>query len=882
MPKTLTDNDFLATPKVLSDNDFLEAPEAPVLNDQDFMNLSPSEPQEIPSYGLSDTVKAVGEGIAGTFPAAVAHRAIKNILPVAESEASKAIRGDDSRFVGRMWDALWKGEDIGGSEWTQGLLGKDLDKSLREGSKSIQSKFGQLVKDNKPMVIAGLANPMTMPYALTALVNPDLMNLAGEAGVAVQDPAILLATGKGMKALSKMTKSAKEVKRVQKLADNSYFNMLEQQAANRIAQAEAKQKVSSLMSKVFAKGKKAPVAALDDAAIAGSKLAEAEAKAGGAVEAEGRLYTKYLKEMGFEVAKQKPVARWKRAFANPTEYFSALDKAGDTEGLGNIPRMMFVKDNAATIQTNIFKQSANKIVKMLKKAGISGEEALTQLRNGTLDPKITQHVKALEEGMWQVAKTQGHKLHKADNYFATMRRTLVPIKQRGKVPKSLRKLVSPKQAKEEILPGFVQSRAEEAPLPEDLYVKDLTKLISRRIGELRNGAILTPDVTANIKYNMSMLKLRGREKDATALSKYIRDTTGLGKEQDAALFLDQVVSDTGKVDLKLIEEVLSKTRPGVTRRVMRSINKVMYGSWIGTSFPAHTKQLAQPWVVAGPENGMKVIAKGQRMALKTPKKYAKVWARAKNEVANPTGLKLSELEEGSVAKTLIERGVDKYTETMLKPFSHLDRSMNRKTVFLGVYDDIMTKGLQPHHVEGLLPTQKAAITDALKFSPERAAYTAAMIRTLRSNYMYSIFDKPQLLRGALGEAVPLTTWSRNSAMRFISDWEGGNYTTLAKRLAYPIILNEMIGAVTGYHVPNFQPIQAATSLPLEGLQPYPAATTPAKQLLQGKGEKALKSAGSLIPFEPHAIRAAKDDATLGTILGYKKGSLLRSLLEEDE
>jgi len=575
------------------------------------------------------------------------------------------------------------------------------------------------------------------------------------------------------------------------------------------------------------------------------------------------LFNKSLKSMGVDPATVPGVSDEALSGLNATEAFAKIDAAHSTT-LTTIPAALETAKNAAARQTATLYGVRNIITKRLNTAGVSGVDALKMLRGEIpLTPEL-QPLKPLVDRMSNVihtmAKNKGHKIGKLDDYIPTMRRLKVHVANPDKVV--VPSLKQQQMTLGDLIPSTVKHRAKLAKLPKEVYEDDLLKLIDRRIWETHVEALLTPERVAQINYNRAILGLKGKTKELNYLMDYVKRTTGLSTSSTYEAPIEALVSSEGQQTMQRIRDVVDAQQPGMGKQLLRDMNKVMFSSWIGANPTAHIKQILQPMYVGSPEIGIKSVLRGMKLAAKTPSKYKAVSARFKRIFSKPGSIRLLESNEDVQALSGFHKGIDKMTQALMKGFTGLDR-YNRSAISLGVYDDILRNGPKAVHLEGLLPGQAQYVQEGLKGGIKEFAFRAGLMRTLRVNYIYSIFDKPQLLANALGEAIPFTTWSRNTINRMVGDAMIGNTTLMAKRLAYPLMMREAIIAATGYDVPNSLPIQAATGA--FDLQPYPAVTG-----FIDRPDKALQHGASLIPGEQRIVKTLTRGPVEG-LTGLRQG-----------
>lgn len=267
------------------------------------------------------------------------------------------------------------------------------------------------------------------------------------------------------------------------------------------------------------------------------------------------------------------------------------------------------------------------------------------------------------------------------------------------------------------------------------------------------------------------------------------------------------------------------------------------------------KQVLQPNLVASAEIGNRYVLLGQKAALFDPKlkEFAKQFDR------ELTGVEPGILEEigqsgvkGSKARFVSKLvGLPTKLSGIKKAYSAAEL-FNRRATFLGGYlqfKDAAAKGeagALDKVLDGLLDGEKARVIRALREQgSEAAAQVYGIVRSYRSNFVFSAINKPEILREGAGQLIPFTTWTTNQLARVVTDFTGSR-AQLLRRIALPFVGLAAFTGITGLKLRGAHPLgDLDRSLSFEL---FPAISSPAKAYARtGSLGNAAAEAAKFVP-----------------------------------
>jgi len=361
---------------------------------------------------------------------------------------------------------------------------------------------------------------------------------------------------------------------------------------------------------------------------------------------------------------------------------------------------------------------------------------------------------------------------------------------------------------------------------------------------------------------MEYLRLLGLDGKANDIQKAFANSTGIGKDSTQKIFAAHFM-EKGEINLEAAIKAMDFKSQDTAQKVYQTVQRLMYKSWIGLSPTANIKQFLQPWLVGSAEIGPKWVRAGLKARKSKNPADLEAWKWAEPQIASSTGIDLLEKTKAQKIASTLSPKVEKAVQFAEAPgelgfrgFSWQDVNRNRKSIFLGARQQFLAEGASEPVLDGLLKAQRDKVLLTLKkHGAEAAAREYALTRSLRTNFMYSMADKPLALQEGIGQYIPFTTWGRNQWMRFLGDVESGNVAKLAKRIVYPLMMLTAVETATGYKIPRAHPVSALTGVSDVSL--LPAFTGPIQELGKGRPFRAVKEAASAVPIANLLIKSKK-------------------------
>jgi len=786
------------------------------------------------------------EKLTNLFPIHWGERIVSQTGPALAVEYFKHKRGVDSHFPGkRLLQAILGGQRVSGQETLEasGITETPQYQAYEEGR---EKKKAILREKGMPEWLVGLHTPTVAAEIYNAALDPTMYALMGTKPGTVGKH--LRSAGEALNLANKDNLLRKLTSKRRRIADIAY----------KITKKQAGLKPKTGLQQMAKRAGLSTTAPGIPVGTAGMRQKE--------------VFETMLKRFGMDTTKIKPPTLLSN-FQNPVEMLDKMDQqAGTITGMS--PMILEGQKNYAKhFKQSMLKNVVNPFRKELKRLGISDQRFNEMLRGERSIPDRVRHLVAkaqqIDATLLARKRRYGFPVKEHPNYIATRRRSLIPV-DTGKREVQARQILSKQKGQRYREAGFIKSRAKTSPLPEQAYSRNFTDRVLQDVDEVVSAALFQPKNINHFKKQMAILQLEGATGKAEQLGTWVTDITGFKTNPKYSVFVNNIMSDGTKNVITKVQEIAKFSDIDTGRRFLESLNKIMFSVWVGLNPISLTKQwgLQMPTVGAA-EIGTKATARGIAMVSgqKVSPRLKKMANRMLKHTRPPGGPEWLEKGLQVAPKGKASQQIDKYTRAALKGFTKGDLR-NVRGMFYGAADDILTRGMSDKILEGLLPSQALYVKEGFKLKGlEEAAYRYGLIRTLRINYMYSIVDKPSALRNMFGELVPFTTWGRNQVMRFMGNVNASNYKTVAKRLAYPLVLLEMIEALTGHKVPGAHPAQAALNVLDVG--PVPAVKGVTSALGQGKPVRAAKRAASLVPGYRFYARAKKGKS-FPEILGYKK------------
>jgi hypothetical protein len=380
---------------------------------------------------------------------------------------------------------------------------------------------------------------------------------------------------------------------------------------------------------------------------------------------------------------------------------------------------------------------------------------------------------------------------------------------------------------------------------------------------------------------------------ADEFANIVSTAMGLRKKTDLARnFADQLLQ-TNDVAVRTMMKA-GGVEESAFDDVLRAMKQMTYESLVLTP-RATILQSLQPDFVGTAEIGLRNVQAGKMALLKKEsREFAKQFDHellgAEPGVLEELGVGGYTTAAGKIAGKII--GFPTKIVGIKKAYSALE-VQNRRATFLGAYGQFKEAAGSPAGLDsvldGLLEGEKTRVLRVLKESgPEAAAQTYGVVRSYRTNFIFSVINKPELLREGLGQLVPFTTWSTNQLARAVTDVTrvgSGNAAQLAKRIAFPIVAVGAFRAVTGLDIPNSHPVGDITGA--ARLQVFPALAQPLQIAAQtGSAAQGAAAVSGFIPgvaqYQGYKKRLAQTGSRTAALFGLKPvfGSALERSLPE--
>lgn len=377
-----------------------------------------------------------------------------------------------------------------------------------------------------------------------------------------------------------------------------------------------------------------------------------------------------------------------------------------------------------------------------------------------------------------------------------------------------------------------------------------------------------------------MVKLRamGQEDTAQELANMAMSSMGIKQKIDLSnMYADKFLADKGNL-LQHVAQNFPKP-DSFLENATKVIRDQAYKQWIFSNPMIYIRHAFQPEFVAGAEIGPENVAAGR----------AGWFSKELRDLANKNMPLMKSPETGLLDKVefsppdalstpgKVKSALSVPGKVLGKTLSAQD-TYNRQVVFIGAYKQFQkafAKGGEEAAtavLDGLNYGERSIVRKAMQQGgPEAAAQMYGVMRTLRSQYAYSIADTANAYREGIGKYIPFTTWGSNQLMRFAGDVADKNYAQLAKRIVLPLLYIEGAKQLTGYEIPKANPIHAVGSA-LGG----PALAGSSDIVNAVSQEDPQKFGDALLNLTPagtvsRAMRNYKNGTgDLGTALGLKK------------
>lgn len=810
---------------------------------EDKLSSIPKEPKKVRK--VWDALKAgvAGESLTGMGISAALGNKLEEVDPEGILPNIAYYGGGFLADTPLMAAATLAAPATGGSSLAALIKAKGLGEALKIGSRqALKEAAKQSAKRGAiaGAAYAGIRNPLES-HVKDKEYNPLshlLQTGAGAATGAVAAPLMETASGViSRPASSQAIKLSKELNKKQRLT-----NVLMQRATRQAREAEL------VNSNLHGSTKPTPTGFIQTRAPrymeptqAGgvTKLRTPEGK-----ELAEELISKSFLERGLSIENIKGKVTIGQQLKTPTLRFDELDQKAGTN-LSNTVQELFLNANEGSYKQEIIRGVLKQHAKVLKQNGVSGKDFWSMLGGKKeVPPELTaivQEARKLENLMLKDSRKIGLDVGtiKGGTYLGSARRTRIPIKQDGSFTPE--RLPSTGKPLTEGTVTLAEHQSKQPNLPEASYIDDYFEFMSRWGSEINASHKLR--VLPQVKHDYAKLKLMGLNAQAESVAKWYNSAIGQDKSRPIEATINLFTKDSmTKADA--IANFLRFQSKDTMEDFLKVTQQSMFSSWVGANPVTLIKQILQPLQVGPAEIGPQWVLLGERYAIKPTAALNQLWNTRGKFLSAAQGIDVTELPDDIVPTNPILKTTSKVTKYIMKPFTALD-TKNRKAMFFGGYSRAKSEGLTEQVLDGLLPTQRNWVLQGMTVGGiEEAAIRHGIVRSLRTNYMYSIADRPEALQGLIGNLIPFTTWSRNQWTLMLGDINNKNYKVLAKRLAYPLALSSMIATVTGQEIPSFQPIQSALGIGSTSI--LPQLGRPLSLLGEGNYKKAAKELGTAI------------------------------------
>jgi hypothetical protein len=595
------------------------------------------------------------------------------------------------------------------------------------------------------------------------------------------------------------------------------------------------------------------------------------------------------------------------ALISPTERYASLDKEFGLKLEETIRNTSSLSNELKAKGSSIASDTIAPLKAEAKRLGLTGKDLMKMGRGEIPTPPearaIVDGIRNLgDDTLLGIKQEMGFSVPQKQNYLFQQRRPKLSVSKKAPTIGFKQKTTTDPKASFTFSAKEASSKNKEA-----LLIDDIWENIDSHLSETIHSATINPQTVNEVKKSLAVLQLNNQSDRAKDVAEWYSSVSGYGKGKQSTALLEDLVGKDQLIDIQKLTTAIAEHNNMPARRVYNQVSKNMFGAWVGLNPSSNIKQQLQPWLVSSVEVGPRWItwSKKQKMlgpkAEQTYKDALKAWDDIVRAKARPPHA-VDVLEGAGGAKfTTAEQVSNTVADFELKLFTgKLGDLKNVKDTFIAGYGKTRYEGITNEVLEGLLESQQASVVNAAKKSIQDAAIEHGLIRTLRSNYIYNKIDRPELLRGVIGDLVPFTTWSRNQAMRFYSDISSGissykagdslkamtSVKKLAERIAYPAVALQMLMHLVPadeqgnkFYLPSAHPAQSMARLGKLGIAP--AITGPLEELFQGDIQGAAKDISSITPMgrAMQKYEAAEKWGVPSGIFGLRKRKNLSDILK---
>lgn len=423
-------------------------------------------------------------------------------------------------------------------------------------------------------------------------------------------------------------------------------------------------------------------------------------------------------------------------------------------------------------------------------------------------------------------------------------------------------------------PTFAEERLS-GDLDPNVHELNYSQLMNRYAKEVYTAAYLQPQVKQGVK-ELVKLKQMGQFKAADDFENFLRESFNLGTDTPVEkIFGESVLADNRALVQKMLEEkgVPSGKIGQIMSEVGRGLNEIAYKSLVIANPKSNLGQYLQTEFLLPAEVGLKYTKKAQLAALSS-KERDRVKGLLKYTILEDVPA-LDELPNQQY-QTAPGKALKAISSAISEPIPipgtkrtlpgggsafKFGEKNNRIITYLAsdykLRDSVQANGLGglEDTIKNLLPAEQNYVRTAYQQGGiDKAAQAYGMMVDRRVNFTYSTLDRPDVLRGKLGQYIPFTTFARNIIENHASDLANGKYAQFAKRLGTVLAAKTFYEGVTGMDFGPVSPYNNAGSL-LKNVSISPGITGPAAAAIEfasdpseKKLEKSVKDAAAGTPM----------------------------------
>jgi len=476
----------------------------------------------------------------------------------------------------------------------------------------------------------------------------------------------------------------------------------------------------------------------------------------------------------------------------------------------------------------------------LTKLGFSKDEISRHLLyfefDGTFNPtaaKITDPSGKVKLDIPQytgVFEVNPELLKQAQPLFAALRQQLTELGEIAGIPLlprflPLRKLSRPGTPQASLSgisdPTFQQARTSGALIP-GVHETDFDTLFIQYVREVGRARTLGPVLEDGLRI-LNTLQLAGRTGEISKFRKYLGQVLGVSDEtQMAQLFGERIY----KLNKQSVDEIL-KFAPdpeAALTELSEAAKRASYSNLVGINPISNALNYFQPEMTLAVETSQKAV-QTTKIALLVDKKLSQeVNGLLKFTLAD--GIESLQEVINRAPKSAAARALNFINIPSEFISKHIMGKIERRNRRLALATGlrVWNSGNKEELLSRLTVGQQSFIRSAFLQGGDQAARQAyAIILSNRSNFIYNVANKPEVLMGKLGRQIPFTTYARGILSRGIEDLVSGKYKQFAKRVALPLTMLTLYGMLTGEELEGQDPVSTVLGLARPSIAPHISA-----------------------------------------------------------